>query len=366
MTGLLLLAGLIAGLVLLTTLAHEFTIWRIELALKDPSPAKRIAALDRLGAMRPRKTWHKEPFTLDDRSVAAMQGNWGTFAPPIMARGLRDQNPDVRMRAAFYLSSFRLLPERTLPVLTAFLSDEDEKRRAEAAERIGWFEGAAAPAAEALGRVLEDPSAAVRKNTANSLRRMGPDAKAALPALLRALLGPDEGMSRTAANAITGSADMAETTIDALNRSLAGSDPIERFDAAFALALIAGPSHVDKSAPDGFVSLFPAPEAVLPVLAGFLTAEDLVRRRRAADGLRMLHSRGASQIGALVAAMQDNGWPERWRAAYALDWMGKAGTDAIVEHKEVVIAALSAAQAASAPDEHKPYALKLLKRLQER
>lgn len=362
MTWILFLGGLIVGLTILVYLAKAFTLRRIKIALKDPLVAKRIAALDRLWAMRPEKTCGT--FRSDDRSITAMQEDWATFAPSIMARGLTDQHPDVRMRAAFYLSTSRLLPERTLPVLIAFLTDADEKRRAEAAAKIRSFESAAASAADALGLALADPSVDVRHNAAKALCWIGPAAAVALPSLMRALLDSDGRVASAAASAIAGYEGAAKSAINELTRVLANSHPGERLDAACSLVRIAGPGRADKSAPDGFISLFPVPNAVSPILAGFLTAEDPVYRRRAADGLRMMRSKGANAIDALVAAMQDSLWPERWRAAWALDWMGNAGKAALEEHKDEAIAALSTARAGSAPDDEKTYALKLLKQLQ--
>ncbi len=167
---------------------------------------------------------------------------------------LKSKDEFARLAAARGLASLPASPEIALPIFEKALAGADEQTthymldalatigppavpnligalahpqlRAPVASILGRMGPAAAPATEALAKLLTDPDANVRIEAAHALAGIGPGAKAAVPALIESLK-ETEGAPRAAAMLALGKigppARAADTALVAILRKSDGS-----------------------------------------------------------------------------------------------------------------------------------------------
>jgi HEAT repeat protein len=273
---------------------------------------------------------------------------------PVLRKALEDPDGLVRVRAARALWATRKETRASVPVLADALHDEAVQARREAAETLGQFGAAAAPAARDLAAALEgadyelgyhagaalqaigpedalpaviaalgDPAAPCRSHVFDWLRSYGPAAKDAVPALRAALKGPDAFDRLLAAESLLAiDPDKAEETVPALVLGAASDEPrVVAFAAQLAqrvgpAAAQVGPSlavamrhpdiHIRLSAADALARIDRknAP-AVLPVLADGVRALSADDRRQAVSTLVFLGPDSRPAAPVLVAALQE-------------------------------------------------------------
>ncbi len=96
---------------------------------------------------------------------------------------LRDQDPNVQLKAAAWVKQLGPAAAETVPALTAALKSRHHAVRQSAAVALGELGSAAAPAIPALTSALSDAQYEVRKSAADALGNLGPAAQSAIPAL---------------------------------------------------------------------------------------------------------------------------------------------------------------------------------------
>src|SRR4051812_26894853 len=82
------------------------------------------------------------------------------------------------------------------------LKDMDPTTRLQAVAQLGLLGPRAHRSAAALGEILDDPHAQIRRLTAVALSEMGPEARGAVPALIRALADPEISVRRRVIQAL--------------------------------------------------------------------------------------------------------------------------------------------------------------------
>lgn len=132
--------------------------------------------------------------------------------------------------------------------LTAWLSDEDPARRAEAARTLTRLGTAAAPALAALVEALADPIFLVRAMAAAAIGRQGEAASSvALGALVRLLEDPIAPVRFWAVDALGRMPTAAHAVLGAIEGRKDDEDQAVRGAAARAAARI----HAGRSTPEG-------------------------------------------------------------------------------------------------------------------
>jgi HEAT repeat protein len=113
---------------------------------------------------------------------------------------LNDPKLEVRREAVTAMGALRV--RDTVPELITALKDDDEEVRARAAEALWCFGRDSRAAVPALTAALNDPSAKVRLNAAGALGEIGAEARNAVPALQAACGDRDENVRDTATEAV--------------------------------------------------------------------------------------------------------------------------------------------------------------------
>jgi HEAT repeat protein len=175
---------------------------------------------------------------------------------------LKDQDPFVRAAAARALSALPPSPEVTGPIFEKALASADattthymldalaglgapavprlvaalkhEPLREQIAHVLGQIGPQAAPATQALARLLSDPDPNVEIEAAHALANIGPGAKAAVPALVDSLRKPEGKAAHAAAYALGMIGPGATSAEPALVEVIQGKDNSLSFRLAFA------------------------------------------------------------------------------------------------------------------------------------
>jgi HEAT repeat protein len=197
--------------------------------LKDPDVRGRLAALDALEAIVTRtgeattaEEIGEKPATDIGRALVRGLSDPDRFVRWASARGLarlaplpsvergavaglvrmRDQDPDLQMRAAFVLERFGEAARPAVPALAARAARGDTEARILAIHALGAIGGDADDVVPALAAGLGDSNVRVRRGAADALSRYGAAAKDAQPALERAMRDSDPEVRRLAADAL--------------------------------------------------------------------------------------------------------------------------------------------------------------------
>jgi HEAT repeat protein len=249
---------------------------------------------------------------------------------------LKDQDPYVRVAAARALAALPPAPEITIPILEKALKDADattahyaldalasigaqavprlvdilEKHgglRVEVAYILGQIGPAAAPATEALAKLVADKDINLATEAALALAKIGPAAKSAVPALLAAL--QKEGTNAHAIILALGNIGPdAAPAEPLLLKAMKSEDGSLAVTAASALTQI-HPRSTEAAA------------KAIPVLVACLTDSLPETRRAAAESLGELGPLALEAVPALQEAVKDADKAVREAAAKALKSM---------------------------------------------
>lgn len=246
---------------------------------------------------------------------------------------LKDEDPLVREAAARALTALPPAPEIMAPIWEKAFEDADEtvvlnaldalaQMGAPAVPRLiealkyenirvhivyilGQIGPDAAPATEALAKLINDEDEHVANEAVLALADIGPGAKAAVPALLKAIDGGENTNAAAIAYALGKIGPGAAEAVPVLSKLLKSSDNSLALASAWALANIQPASaEVAKSA--------------LPLLTAGLTDDVPLVRQGAAEALGVLGPAAKDALPALQKATSD-----------ADQSVGKAATEAI-------------------------------------
>ncbi len=201
-------------------------------------------------------------------SALAEIGAEASSAVPALIVTLQDEDEYIRRIAAYALGKIGLEASAAVPKLIDGLQDEDRNLRMVAAYALGKIGAEASSAVPALIVALQDANAEVRLNAATALGRIGADAKTAVPALIAALQDKDKYVRQAAADALGHFGVKAKTAVPALISALHDENKYVRLNAAAALGRI------------GLEA-----KAAVPALIAALQDEKVEVRRKAASGL---------------------------------------------------------------------------------
>ncbi len=169
--------------------------------IKDNAPKNRIAALHQL-----------HEYCQYDRTAATK------LLTPALLEAIKDQDPEVRLRAASYLGNKELDEEQVVPALIRAIEDEDPMIRSQAAESLGYLGIKAKAAMPKLLKSLKAKDRELRYWAAFSIGQIGAVNEEVVPALVEAL--KDEFTRARAARALSMIGPAANDTIPAVIEAL--------------------------------------------------------------------------------------------------------------------------------------------------
>jgi HEAT repeat protein len=254
---------------------------------------------------------------------------------------LKDKDPFVRVAAARALGALPPAPEITLPILEKMLKDADaataqyaldalaslgpkavprliellkhKEIRVQVVYILGQIGPGAAPAAEALAKLVDDQNVQVSTEAVLAIGKIGPDAKSAVPALIEAMEKEKKGLVCPHKHAIVYTLGRIGPAAAAAEPLLVGAlksdDRSLVVVAAWALAKI-DPASITRNGLVGFLS------------AG-LSDTLPETRKAAAEGLSNLGPAARDAAPALKKALNDASKAVRESAAKALKAIGE-------------------------------------------
>ncbi len=250
---------------------------------------------------------------------------------------LKDENPFVRTAAARALAALPPSPEIAGPIFEEALADADETTthymldaiaaqgeqavprliaaleyeslREQVAYILGQIGPAAAPATDALAKLVADEDPNVSTEAAFALAKIGPGAKAGVPALVEALKRGEGRQTHAAAFALGSIGPDAAAAEPALLEVIEGSDNSISLICAWSLVQIQGPSPEVAS-------------KVLPELIAGLDSPLPRSRQGAAETLGRLGSLAKNATPQLQHATEDDDEDVRKAAREALEAIG--------------------------------------------
>jgi HEAT repeat protein len=185
-----------------------------------------------------------------------------------------------------------------LNIVARGLRDPDPKIRLVTVEFLESLEDAAEPAVPVLVEALGDKNRFVRWAAARAFSKIGPDQLGVVPGLASLLRDPDVDVAKQAATTLGGYADKAAAAVPALAQAAALADPEVRVASMTALG----------GMPPA------AAAAAVPALVTALTNRDAEVRRVAAETLGKLGPRARDAVPPLRVAVRDDN-PNVRRAA---------------------------------------------------
>jgi HEAT repeat protein len=306
----------------------------------------------------------------------------GSATIPVLIGHLHDPNENVRAIAASALG--RLDALKALPRLALLAQDPSELVRWSVAEALGSLGSTATHlarrrrlrrwspsrrrlpgwlhrlkswarrerkftpvelAVDTLRIVLRDAAAAVRKQAAGGLGRIGPRAAAATDDLIELLNDADESVRCEAARALGGVGGESEAAVAALTSLLKDPSTVVQTSAAAALGalkkegaaavpslipLLTDPSEqVRNTAAAAIGQIGTLPDEATPELVEGLTDADNVVRAQTAEALGTIGTPAADAVPALIKALGDANDRVRAKTAEALGKMGPAAAAAV-------------------------------------
>jgi len=297
--------------------------------LADRSVTTREAATAVLGRITgstksiPAANGSARPQALDMRFVADQ-------LMPKIDELLDDQEPGVRVRAAYTLATIREESGAAATRLVELLSDPDPKIQAGAREALGEIRPPAGPHVDRLLAMLDSPAAATRANAAWVLGSLEASGSKVVSGLTRATKDPDPNTRQAAARSLplVGAAlDVSGPLVKALSDeerevrsmatcSLAALDP--RVDAEITPALVRNLKDVPEiGAGSALISLGKKTPAVENALID-LYASDTARARELEQAAWVLEHVGTEAcVARLIRRLvtPGKGAPERAEAA---------------------------------------------------
>jgi HEAT repeat protein len=240
---------------------------------------------------------------------------------------LTSKSPQKRRLAAEALGKRGPKAEAAIAPLVEALADDDAAVKREAATALYRIGTKAVPA---LGKAMQFPLIEVKLRAATLLRRFGPAAKDVAPDLAAALKDVDVDVRIHAAEALRAIGPPAKEALPALltackdlsNLGL-GSRPrlaMGVCDAAIQAVKVIDPARLDDAAKEA-----------LPALMAALRDKDAGTVLAALDALPTYGPRAKAAIPDLKKWCEHDNWQPRSRAARALRAMGGDGTKALLE-----------------------------------
>ena len=199
-----------------------------------------------------------------------------------------------------------------VPFLIEALKNENRQVRWRAASALGEIGAEAASAVPALIVRLEDEDEYIRRIAAHALGKIGPEASAAVPTLIKALQDEDRHQRMVAAYALGKIGTEAVSAVPALINTLQDSNAEIRLNAAMALGRISADAA-----------------SAVPALIVALQDQDKYVRQSAADALGRFGAKAKTAVPALVSALKDENKYVRLNAASALGRIGLEAKPAI-------------------------------------
>ncbi|AFY53110.1 PBS lyase HEAT-like repeat protein,HEAT repeat protein [Rivularia sp. PCC 7116] len=173
--------------------------------------------------------------------------NIGSPAVSALIEALKNEDSNLRWRAASVLSDLGAEAAPAVPALTEALQDDDAQVRLYATIALGNIGEAAKPAVPALMAALQDKEQYVRIYAPSALRKIGVEAKVAVPALVGALQDKNAGVRLNAAYALGSIGTEASEAIPNLIKLLDDEQFYVRYAAVKGLSDIAA-GFQDKAA----------------------------------------------------------------------------------------------------------------------
>jgi HEAT repeat protein len=210
--------------------------------------AERKRSADALAEFGPRATVAIAPLmgVLDHEDVDLRQRaghaltRIGAVAVPALVRGMKEGTPRVRETSARTLGQMSAVARDVVPDLIAVLADVEQEvavRRA-AADALGEFHQAGAPAVTALLAALRSNDYQLRAAAAQSLGAIGADAAKVVPALVGALKDPTDAVKVEATAALAHFGPNAKEAVQPLLGLLQSTTPLIRKEAIAALGAV--------------------------------------------------------------------------------------------------------------------------------
>jgi HEAT repeat protein len=157
-------------------------------------------------------------------TAARLLSDLGKLAVPMLPELTKaaSQDASAKVRSASLLAISRIAqPAEAVEILVKSLDDQDAAVRLVAVQRLRELGRDAAPAAEALGKLLESKDEKVRKTAAEALVRIG---SPSLPLLTAALESKSRDTREVAALALGKMGAVAKPALSALRKLLKDSD----------------------------------------------------------------------------------------------------------------------------------------------
>jgi len=319
----------------------------LDLALDDPAPIVRDAALQALARVRgesapPPGDLHLTTGSIDiPQLVEALRHpdvrvrEWAAVAlrdlgpsaqeaVPALLHALGDAGGGIRDWAALALGAVATDAEAVWPPLVRALQDSNMFLRAAAATSLGSLGSRGKPAVAALTAALRDEHGGVRARAAVALGRIGSGARDAVPTLLRALEDRDVSVSDAAGLALEKIIGRPEPTAEFPPASAAAVSEV----VVPAPAALQRPAAVPPRVPDPAPELPrpPAPASAGPMPTGLAPVPPALPEPRTVALPR--NGLYATQVQELVRALNDVDGSVRWRAAVALGQLGPSAAEA--------------------------------------
>ena len=231
----------------------------------------------------------------------------GSPAVPALIEALKDENRQVRWRAASALGEIGPEASPAVPSLIDTLQDEDGYVRRIAAYALGKIGSAAVTAVPQLTGALQAQDRNLRLVATYALGKIGPEASSAVPKLVEALRDLHAEVRLNAATALGRIGTDAPVVVPALISTLQDTD-----------------TYVRQSAADALGKFGAKANPAVPALITALQDENKYVRLNAAFALGKIGPEAKPAVSALITALQDEKEEVRQNAASGLG--GIAGT----------------------------------------
>jgi HEAT repeat protein len=149
-----------------------------------------------------------------------------------LAKGLSDEEEEVRLRAVVSLSRLDLEPDEAVPLLRMALSDDYEQVRYRAVTALTRWGPNSDEAVEVLREALGSAYGRVRVAAAASLARLEPKADEAIATLGEALSHPDDEVQYEAIGTLANVGQRFTQAIDLLHEALNSKEKTVRYQSA--------------------------------------------------------------------------------------------------------------------------------------
>jgi HEAT repeat protein len=225
----------------------------------------------------------------------------GSPAVPFLIEALKDENKQVRWRAASALGEIGAEASSAVPALIVTLQDEDEYIRRIGAYALGKIGPEASVAVPKLIDALQDSDRNLRMVSAYALGKIGSEASSAVPTLIATLHDASAEVRLNAATALGRISAKASSAVPALITALQDKDKYVRQGAADALGRFGVKA-----------------KTAVPALISALKDENKYVRLNAAASLGRIGLEAKPAVPALIAALQDEKVEVRRKAASGL------------------------------------------------